>query len=573
MTGAAPSLPARIRRRSGGIVSRLLGLPPPTTGYHVHRGIRVRMRDGIDLIADHYAPATDQPAGTLLVRGPYGRGWPFSTLYSGFYAARGYHVLMQSVRGTFGSGDDFTPMLHEVADGIDTAAWLREQPWYTGSFATIGLSYLGFVQWALLTDPPDDMKAAVITVGPHDLAESSWGTGAFTLYDFLGWSHLVAHQEDPGRLRAIVRQLRSRRVVARAADRIPIGETGRALLGTRAPWYEGWLGHSDTADEFWESMRLIRALECADVPVLLIGGWQDLFIGQTMTQFRNLADRGANVAMTIGSWTHTHFVTRAAPIVLRETLEWLDTHLAHPGTRAQADTRSPVRIHVHNADWIDLPDWPPAAEPRTMYLQPGGRLADSWPEPAGPASLFTYDPTCPTPTIGGRLLSPEGGYRTDTRLAERADVLSFTGDPLPHDLFLLGTPVVELAHSCDNPHHDLFVRISEVDANGRSINVTDGYRRLAGPEPAGSRPIRIELDPVAHRFAAGTRIRLLVAGGSHPRFARNLGTGESQIAGRRTATATHTVHHGDGGLSRVVLPVSPYLPGADRALHASGDVP
>ena len=174
----------------------MLRLPGPTSRYTVSR-VSIPMRDGVELIADHYAPA-GEPVGTLLLRGPYGRGFPFSLLYGALYAARGYHVLMQSVRGTFGSGGTFTPMVHEAADGADTVAWLRRQPWFTGRFATIGISYLGFTQWALLQDPPPELAAAVITAGPHDFSESAWGTGSFTVNDFLGWSHLVAHQEDPG---------------------------------------------------------------------------------------------------------------------------------------------------------------------------------------------------------------------------------------------------------------------------------------------------------------------------------------------------------------------------------------
>ena len=108
------------------------------------------MRDGVQLRADHYAPATASPAGTLLVRGPYGRAFPFSLVFARLYAARGYHVVLQSVRGTFGSGGVFEPMVNEAADGADTVVWLREQPWFTGRFATVGLSYLGFTQWALL---------------------------------------------------------------------------------------------------------------------------------------------------------------------------------------------------------------------------------------------------------------------------------------------------------------------------------------------------------------------------------------------------------------------------------------
>jgi predicted acyl esterase len=116
--------------------------------------------------------------------------------------------------------------------------------------------------------------------------------------------------------------------------------------------------------------------------------------------------------------------------------------------------------------------------------------------------------------------------------------------------------VVELSHSCDNPYNDLFVRVSEVDANGRSTNVCDGFVRLA----TDSGTVRLELDPVAYRFTAGSRIRVLIAGGSHPRFVRNLGTDEPPISGRRMAPATHTVHHGAQGASLLVLPAGPQPP-------------
>lgn len=549
---AAPSpVRSRIRQYAGRAVSSLLKLPPHTTEYTVHRGLHVPMRDGVRLIADHYEPATTEPAGTLLVRGPYGRGFPFSTLFAAVYASRGYHVVVQSVRGTFGSGGEFTPMAHEIADGADTAAWLRDQPWFTGSFATLGPSYLGFTQWALLTDPPPEMKAAVIMVGPHDLSAPRWGTGSFGLNDFLGWSDMVAHQEEP-RFRTLVRQLRSRKALAAATSALPLGEAGRELLGTGAPWYESWLEHPEHDDPHWARLQLHQALERTQIPVLLLSGWQDLFLEQTLAQYQRLRERGVPVALTMGPWTHSELMTKGAPTVIRESLGWLDTHLAGASTVA----RKPVRIHVGGHGWKDLPDWPPAMPEHVTYLQPAGRLGDTAPGADTPSSSFTFYPADPTPTIGGRLLSPEGGYRNDTPLAQRADVLTFTGVPLQADLYVVGSPLLQLSHSCDNRYNDLFVRISEVDARGRSRNVSDGY--LCGTPD--SRNVRIELDAVAHRFRAGSRIRVLIAGGSHPRFARNLGTGEPLISGRQLASATHTVHLGDGGTSRLVLPAGPRLP-------------
>jgi uncharacterized protein len=536
------------RRFAGRALGRMLRLPAPTTGYTVS-SVKIPMRDGVELVADHYEPTGDtEPVGTLLLRGPYGRGLPFSLLFGALYAARGYRVLMQSVRGTFGSGGVFQPMVHEAADGADTVAWLRQQPWFTGRFATIGISYLGFTQWALLQDPPPELAAAVITAGPHDFSASAWGTGSFTVNDFLGWSHLVAHQEDPGRIRAGIRQLRAQKGVARAAGEVPLGAAGRALLGNRAPWWESWLEPPDNGDPFWESLRFGDALERVGVPVLLLSGWQDLFLPQTLQQYRRLRDRGVDVALTMGPWNHTQLLSGGLRTIATETQEWLDTHLGGRPTQARSGR---VRFFVKGEGWRELPDWPPTTTERALYLQPGGGLVETPPSPAVSSSAsFRYDPADPTPTIGGRLLSPDGGYRDDTSLAARRDVLSFTSDVLTDDLYVHGNPVAELAHSSDNPHVDVFVRISEVDPKGRSRNVSDGYRRLDGT-PQDGNTVSLELDAIAHRFRAGSRIRVLIAGGSHPRYARNLGTGEATVTGSRLTPSTHEVHF---GASRVLLP-------------------
>jgi putative CocE/NonD family hydrolase len=182
-------------------------------------------------------------------------------------------------------------------------------------------------------------------------------------------------------------------------------------------------------------------------------------------------------------------------------------------------------------------------------------------------ATFRYEPADPTPTTGGPLLSTDGGYRDDSRLALRDDVLAFTSLTLTHDLYVYGNPVVELTHSSDNPHVDLFVRVSEVDAKGRSKNVSDGYRRLGGVE--SEETVSVELDGVAHRFRAGSRIRLLIAGSWSPRYARNLGTEEPMLTGRRSKPVTHAVHY---GRSRLLLPAGPDDPSADRVADPDGDL-
>jgi predicted acyl esterase len=142
--------------------------------------------------------------------------------------------------------------------------------------------------------------------------------------------------------------------------------------------------------------------------VLLLSGWQDLFLEQTLAQYQRLHERGVPVAVTIGPWNHTQLMTKGAPTVIRDSLGWLDAHLAD--TRRVA--RRPVRIHVNGHGWRDLPGWPPAMPETVLYLRPAGLLDQTAPDADAPSSEFTYNPADPTPTIGGRLLSPEGATAT-----------------------------------------------------------------------------------------------------------------------------------------------------------------
>ncbi|GDY32076.1 hypothetical protein GTS_37090 [Gandjariella thermophila] len=73
------------------------------------------------------------------------------------------------------------------------------------------------------------------------------------------------------------------------------------------------------------------------------------------------------------------------------------------------------------------------------------------------------------------------------------------------------------------PHADVFVRLCDVDPRGRSYNVCDGLVSLSGADEISRATVR--LWPTAHRFRRGHWIRVQVASGAFPRYARNPGTG------------------------------------------------
>jgi putative CocE/NonD family hydrolase len=550
--------PGRAVRARDLALSRLLHLPRARGGSQVQRDIPVPARDGIALITDHYALSAGPGRGTILVRTPYGRGF-FVNFEARVYAGQGYHVAVQSVRGTFGSGGEFDPMANEADDGQDAVAWLRTQPWFDGHLATTGPSYLGWTQWALLTDPPPELRTALILVGPHDMSDTAYGTGAFYLSGFLSWSQQVTEQERLSFAAGVRRSMSAVKRLAPTCYALPLADAADQALDHQAPWFRRWLTHPDRDDVFWDRLNVSAALDKVSVPVRLVGGWQDLFLDQTLHQYEVLRGRGVDVTLTVGPWSHLELATKGAGLVLRGNLDWLAEHLA--GETAAAPP-APARIFVTGSgQWRDLPEWPPPAAETVRYLQPGGRLTKEMPNAAGPSSSFYYDPADPTPTVGGRLLTVDAGVKDNRALEGRPDVLTFTTEPLPSDLEITGVPAVELFHSRDNQFADLFVRLCDVDPEGESRNFSDAYLRLdpasAGSgASAGAQRIELRLDACAHRLPAGHRLRLQVSGGSHPRYDRNEGTGAPPGTGTGLRPCVQTVWHAAGPASRVILPVA-----------------
>ena len=183
---------------SGRLLGWLLGLPPvrsPSVG--VQRDLAIPARDGVVLLADRYFPMTDGRAPVVLIRTPYGRR-SANILVSRLIAERGYQVLIQSLRGTGGSGGTFNGFAMNRDDGPATIDWMRSRDWFPGAFATWGASYLGYAQWDLASQPIPEWKAAIIDVGPSDFYHTfMYPGGVFALGNALGWAQQVSSMFNP----------------------------------------------------------------------------------------------------------------------------------------------------------------------------------------------------------------------------------------------------------------------------------------------------------------------------------------------------------------------------------------
>jgi predicted acyl esterase len=520
---------------------RFLGLPPAHARASVSRGVPVRMRDGIILRTDHYTPrpvgrptgAAGRPlddAPTVLVRTPYGRGVPTNWLARAI-AERGFHVVVQSCRGTADSGGVFEPMLDERADGLDTVDWINRQPWYDGRLFTFGPSYVGFVQWAVADALGDQLKGLATIVTAADFGRPTYAGGAFSLDTVLTWAALLAAQRGP-RGAALKELLLGQPRLREGLAHLPLAEADRVAIGEEVGFFQHWLTQEGPAAGYWTERGHSTRITQVKAPVLMIGGWYDIFLPWQLQDYAALREAGARPYLTIGPWTHGSMAL-----------------FRHSAAESVAFFRSPdhlraerVRVQLGGAGvWRAFPDWPPpGAEPRRWRLRPGGALdldveagdvnagdvqagevqaggvqaggvqaggvqaggvqaggvqaggveAGSGPTGApadGELAAFTYDPADPTPTLGGpRLIAKVAGVRDNREHETRADVVTFTSAPLGRAVDAVGPVTATLRVRADRPYFDVFVRLCDVDPDGHSWNVCDGLTRVTGGRPAAA---------------------------------------------------------------------------------------
>ncbi|MFQ5343565.1 MAG: CocE/NonD family hydrolase [Anaerolineae bacterium] len=542
-------------------IGRLLGLTPARYHVAVERNLPVPMPDGVILMADHYMPQAQGTFPTVLIRSPYGRGLDVPLLGLRFifiaqrFAERGYHVIVQGTRGRFDSGGEFEPFVNEAADGQATLDWIASQPWFDGNLGMWGPSYLGYVQWAVAAGAPAHLKALVPSLTTSRRYAFIYPDGPFSLDTALRWILLLDTMDQPvwkmlGRLRT------QERTVAPALQHLPAGEADARAVGQPVSFYRDWLIHPDADDPYWNGSDHGTGMERVTAPIHLMSGWYDIFLRGLLDDYAALKATGHVPYLTIGPWFHLE--SEPAWEALRLGIDWFDVHLKGDRRRLR---EHPVRIYVMGAnEWREMADWPPPAQETRYYLSAGQRLSIDGPAGTTSADHYRYDPANPTPVVGGALFNPQGGPQDNRSLEARPDVLCYTTHPLTADVEVIGPVRLELYVRSSLAHTDFVGRLCDVHPDGRSMNVCDGILRVepgtGEPQPDGSLRIEIDMWATAHRFRRGHRIRLQVASAGHPRWDRNLGTGEPIGTGTGMAVAVQTIYHDDTHPSALVLPVN-----------------
>jgi uncharacterized protein len=569
--------------------------PPPLQSRLI-----IRMRDGVELAADLFRPPGSHRLPAILVRTPYDRKNESLRGYRSF-TRHGYAVIIEDVRGRYGSGGEFGSIEQEGPDGSDTINWIADQPWSDGRVGMAGASYLGIVQWrAAVQSNPHLVAIFPMVSGDDEYLDRFYSPGgALKLGHRLLWIAENFHPfgvPEPPFLSYVFR--------------LPLRSADRAAAGITVEQWQQALDHP-RYDVHWERLSIRREIGQVRVAVFSIGGWFDNYAPSDLDAFARLSKPGrpvetsvatspgtsveasvensveTSVETWIGPWGHTlnqragqlDFGSAATIPIRSLQLAFFDRWLKPANPAPPSKPRLNLFVIGPNV-WREEHEWPLARTfYRNLYLGGDGQantaagdgvLSFEPPRKAKP-DHFVYDPVQPVPTTGGsiccnaRVLPP--GPLDQSAIERRNDVLVYTSAPLHDDLEVTG-PVRALLYVATSANDtDFTAKLVDVTPGNTPLLVTDGILRmryrlsLAQPSFVKSNmPYQVMIDAgvTSWVFAAGHRIRLEISSSNFPRFDRNLNSTGNNADLDRSLKATQTVFHEKKYPSGLILPAIPH---------------
>lgn len=582
----------------------------PCYAMVVEYDVPVTLRDGTTVAVDIYRPKASGRFPVLLEGSAYDKRCSTDIRMSThtFFVPRGYVVIIWNVRGRFKSGGSFDMAALPGNDGWDMVEWAARQPWSNGKIGLVGKSYSGQILLHTAAARPPHLICAMSALTGSDAWQWYYRGGAmefgFSLYwgtVILGWD---LAEKTLGNTPALQRWKNLLEMYLADqqtfADVIPLLDFKPAQIAPGVNLFATWASHP-TADAYWKRLSPSSYFSRIEIPILHIGGWYDIFLDGTLNAFQELRQRAGaplarrNQRLLLGPWHHSvpsYHGTRIGSVdygpglnqpgfnMMR--LAFADYWLKDTRTPLYRED-APVSVFTMGRNcWRTAPSWPPAeAEPQVWYFHASARrkgdslndgaLSQAGPAPAAPPQTYLYDPMNPTPTRGGSglLLFPFGpdslvdyGQQEQGPVDKRS--LTFTSEPLVHDLLVSGAVSAHLSASSSAVDTDWVVRLCDVFPDGRSLNVVEGIQRARFRESASAPSLlqpghiydyTVRMSATEYLFRAGHRLRITVGSSSYPRWSRNLNVAAFPEQAVEWTVARNAIHVDAAHPSWVELPI------------------
>jgi len=536
----------------------------------------MQTRDGIRLDADIYRPEADGTYPVLLMRQPYGRAIASTVVYAhpAWYAAQGYIVVIQDVRGRGTSQGEFQLFINEQADGEDAVNWAAQLPGSSGQVGMYGFSYQGMTQLYAAIARPAALKTICPAMTACDLyADWAYEGGAFCLQANLSWGIQLA--AETARLRG---DWEAFQALFAASRQLPLYDPNPARPEVIQVWaqdsfYHQWLDHP-APDDYWQPFSLEAELAGLELPMLHIGGWFDPMMRGTLHLYQHMQQVStAPQHLWVGPWGHLPWGRRvgaidqgdqAVSLIDHLQIRWFDAFLKGHDRGFHNDPAVNL-FELGGNNWRTFLDWP-KLQNQVWHLVSNGlasvrpdagqlvqtKAVDTLPEVE---DLLVHDPWRPVPALGGHAAVPSGIWNR-AAIDDRTDVLTYTSTPLEKDLHLAGQALAEIWCNADTLSFDLCAVLSEVHPDGSVYNLAQGYCRQDFPV---SQPVQIQLQPICAKVIARHALRLSLSAACFPAYPVNPGNGRQPKEASLMESQVITLRIMSGGTmpSRLRLPIVP----------------
>lgn len=545
------------------------------------KNIEITMRDGTILRHNMTRPDIDGKFPVLLERTPYNKegGSENGVGSPEFFAARGYVVIIQDVRGRFASDGDFYPFKDDGngsnKDGYDTVEWLANQDWSTGKIGTIGGSYSGATQYRNAISNPPNVKAMFVRESSADYSEEwVYRGGAFELGFNFGWAHGVT-LSNLNHLVTDEKHEEAEKMLTEVKNNIDDWHKKTPLFPTQffdglSDWYNDWLENPPPSD-YWNEFDMSDHFGNIDIPIYHLGGWFDVFLNGTLKFYQGVSKNGKsdkakqNQRLIVGPWVHgpTNIDNRfagefdfgpdAALDFNELRLPWFDFWLK--GKNNGIDETKKINFFVMGKnEWKQADEWPLKNTTYTKYYFNkklngeikslySGTLSDKK-EIENSQLSFTNNLNNPVPSLGGNTLSIPNGVFEHSSVDKQC--ITFSTNPLENELEVTGPVSAEIYVNSDQENSDWVVRLCDVDQSGYSRLVCDGIFRSHATS-GEIQKIKIDMWATSNMFLKGHRLRISVTSSCFPRFDRALNNGSEE--------SENNILCGGSNASYITLPI------------------
>jgi putative CocE/NonD family hydrolase len=557
--------------------------PPPATDYDIRWGVKIPMRDNVELNATLYLPK--KPDGSapkmpvVFTLTPY-----ISDTYhprASYFASHGYVFALVDVRGRGNSGGEFEPFAQEPHDGHDVVEWLAQQPFCDGKVAMWGGSYAGFDQWATAKGLPPHLATIVPAAAAHPPLDYPSLQNVGEMYD-MQWFTYTSGKASQMNLFGDSKFWRTKYLDA--YKKHIAFKTFDSFIGNPSVNFQRILKHP-TADAYYDAMiPTVDQFKKLTLPLLTITGQYDGDELGAMTFYRNhLANASpetrAKHFLIIGPWDHAGTRTPTDEVggvkfgkdalvdlndLHRQWYDWTMKNGAKPSflKNQVAYYLIPSGNKGDNGEWKYTNSYANLiANPKTLYFDSKsgeangvfhcGTLTEA--KPKGGTDKFVYDPL--DIRRGEEVEGIESNEKTaalDQKLPLSIgdDGLVYHTDPLSKETPLIGCPTVTVWMSIDTPDVDLEADLYEIQTDGTSISLWSDVRRLRYRESLREaklvKPgeiVKCDFNPglfVARKLMKGSRLRLVVTAVNSIFWQKNYCSGG--VVADETVKDAHTCH-------------------------------